>query len=86
MSQAARRETARCAAFPPSDWPELEVGDDLGTAYGSVPTGGPFHEYAESGDVVVAWAAERFRPAVPEKASELRVGIEEALFTLALAT
>lgn len=81
----AERERAVRAAYRSRDRPELEVGDDLGTAYCLVLPGGPFHEFAESDDVVVTWVAQRFLPAVPEEACELRVGFEEAQFTLALA-
>ena len=83
----SRVEHARAlrAAYEPRGEPVLEVSDDLGTGYHSVPIGSPFRDYAQSDDVVVTWAGERFRPAVPHQASELRVGFEGATFALALS-
>lgn len=79
---AARHRAIR-AAYPPFGWPELEVRDDIGTRYVSVP-GRAFSEYAQSEDVVVAWGAERLYPAVPHDASELHVACDDAVFELAL--
>ena len=84
--EPSRAERARAvrAAYEPRE-PLLEVSDDLGTGYRSVQTGSPFRDHAESEDVVVRWGGERFRPAVPAQASELRVAFEETAFTLTLS-
>lgn len=80
----AERDRAVHAAYPRLGWPDLQVTDELGTAYRSMAPGGPFREYAQADDVVVVWGSARFRPAVSEDACELRVAIDGAVLTLPL--
>ena len=81
----AERDRAIRAAYPPRlGWPDLQVTDDLGTAYRSVPPGGPFHEVAQADDVVVVWGSAVIRPAVAEDACVLRVAFDGEVLALAL--
>ncbi len=85
--EPSRAEQARAlrAAYEPRSGPVLELSDDFGTDYRSVQAQSPFRDHAESEDVVVRWGCERFRPAAPDQASELRVAFGETTFNLALS-